>query len=68
VNRVRYVLLALGFVLLGALGAAVYQIGVHLWTDHLLLHQLVHIEAQRQRAAMPTGVPTPKSADAPAPK
>ena len=61
-QRLRFVLLGLGFVILGGLGAGAYQVAAHLWDDHLALHKLIAIEIQRQRA-MPA-----KGTDAPAPR
>ena len=62
-KHLRLVLLGLVFVACGALGTAVYQIAATLRADHVLLHQLLQIEIQRQRAAMPA-----KGTDAPAPR
>lgn len=42
----------------GALGAALVFVTLHLWADHEALHALIQIEAARQRATLPSGQPT----------
>lgn len=60
-SRLRFALVALVFVLCGALGTGLYHIARTLYEDHLLVRQLVQIEMQRQRSQ-------PRGSDAPAPK
>ena len=48
--------------LCGALGFVLLYGAVHLWHDHVLVHQLVDVEMQRQRQQMLRQAPAPPPA------
>lgn len=52
---IRRVVPYLLMLLVGALGALLVVVALHLWQDHGVLHELVNLEIARQRAAQSAG-------------
>lgn len=51
------ILTAIVALVFGVLGVGLALVGAHLWNDHLVFHELVRLEAQRQQAAQKPSPP-----------